>query len=341
MKILCKMSFIGSLSLGIILTGCESLVDQAIRRDLATAPLAQSLDEGIHVVLCGTGTPKASERGQACTAVIAGNQTLLFDAGEGASINLSLVGIPPKSVSSVFITHWHSDHFSGLAQLINTAWINGRKDAIPIYGPAGIERVIAAIADTYTFDINNRRNNRPNLNNDAFAGAPRPIADESQHVLYEKAGVTVSAFAVDHNPVHPAYGYRIDYKGRSVVISGDTRVTEATARAAANVDILVHEALNTSLTNRAIQQMTALGLSKQAKHTSDVIDYHADTIAIAKMAQASGVKHLVLTHLIPTVPNNVFMRWLFVDGMKNHFDGKITVGHDGQILFLPTSETTL
>lgn len=338
MKILRKLNLFGIISIGIILSGCDWFVDQAIRRGLSPDTLAQSLNDGLHVVLCGTGTPKATVRGQACTAVIAGDQTLLFDVGENASISLSLMGIPPESLSSVFITHWHSDHFSGLGQLINTAWIHERTDAMPVYGPAGVEHVTAAFTETYLFDIRNRRNNRPNLSNDAFSGDPKLVTGESLHVIYENAGVTVSAFSVDHHPVHPAYGYRVDYKGQSVVISGDTRVTDATAHAAANADMLVHEAMNTSLTRRAIQQMTVLGLYNQAKHANDVLDYHADTIDLAKMAQASGVRHLVLTHLIPTVPDNTVMRWLFSAGMKEHFDGKITVGHDGQILSLKQSE---
>jgi ribonuclease Z len=321
LKSLRTFAFVLLLSL---IGGCDGVVNRAIRHELGSLPLAETLGEGIHVVLCGTGTPKATARGQSCTAVIADGQVLLFDAGEGASVRMALMGIAPQSLAAIFITHWHSDHFSGLPQIINTAWIHGRAEPIPVYGPAGVNAP----------DIHNRRTNRPDLSPQAFKGIPRLVSGSREHIVYRQSGLSVTAFPVNHEPVRPAYGYRIDYKGRHIVISGDTRVTETTAAAATGADILVHEATNMALLQRAILQMREIGLNDMAKHTSDVVKYHADSLALAAMAQQSGVKHLVLTHLIPTIPDNAIMRWLFAQGMRDHFDGKITVGGDGQIISL-------
>jgi len=152
--------------------------------------------------------------------------------------------------------------------------------------------------------------------------------------VYEHNGLRVRAFGVDHAPVEPAVGYRIDYRGRSVVISGDTRVVRSVERAAQGVDILVHEALNRALMERIVGVMEGVGLEQRAEHTRHVIPYHADTLELAKLAEAAEVDHLVLTHLIPPVPDNFLLRRLFTRGMSDHYGGRITVGRDGLELSL-------
>ena len=193
----------------------------------------------ITVTLLGTGCPPpVMHRFGPSTLVEAGEQKLLFDAGRGALQRLTQLKVRWQEVQGVFLTHLHSDHVVGFPDLWLTGWLVGRRDSpLPVWGPRGTKKMMSHLEQAYEYDI------RIRLYDDRAApdGVVILAEDISEGVVYDKGGVKITAFEVDHTPVKPAFGYRIDYAGRSVVLSGDTRVSENLIRYAQGVDILVHE----------------------------------------------------------------------------------------------------
>ncbi|NNL68043.1 MAG: MBL fold metallo-hydrolase, partial [Myxococcales bacterium] len=129
--------------------------------------------------------------------------------------------------------------------------------------------------------------------------------------------------------IEPALGYRVEYRGKSVVVSGDTVASPLVAAAAEGTDLLIHETVNVRMMENAIVALRELGDEVTAKQAEGVIAYHADTIGVARIAQQAGAKKLVLSHVIPDTPNPLLDR-LFVRGMGEHYDGPIVVAEDGQ-----------
>lgn len=213
------------------------------------AASADTGDKVMTVTLLGTGSPipepsKLSPkpslgRASATTLVQAGDQVLLFDAGRGVVDRLAGAGISAPQLTAVFLTHFHSDHTSDLPDL----WLSGRihmgwgdrKAPLEVWGPAGTKAFMENISKAYQTDVLARPNDiQIGLLGSDFA---------SDGVVYEKGGVKVTAFTVDHGVTKPAVGYRIDYKGHSVLISGDTRYNENVIKYGEGVDLLIHEVL--------------------------------------------------------------------------------------------------
>ena len=204
----------------------------------------------ITVTLLGTGCPTAvMNRFGPSTLVEAGGQKFVVDAGRGALQRLTQLGVRWQDVQGVFLTHLHSDHVVGFPDLWLTGWLlaPGRNVPLPVWGPTGTSSMMAHLEQAYQADINLRRAN-DGLSPD---GVKLVAHDITEGVVYDSGGVKVTAFEVDHAPVKPAFGYRIDYAGRSVVLSGDTRVSENLIRHAQGVDLLVHEVFVASTLERA------------------------------------------------------------------------------------------
>ena len=158
--------------------------------------------------------------------------------------------------------------------------------------------------------------------------------------MLAQGGLTITAFPVDHDPVKPSVGYRFDYKGRSLVITGDTARSASAERAAKGADMLVHDALQPQLVASITAGLEQAGQANTAKITRDILDYHASPEDAAKSAQVAGVRQLVLTHLVPPIPN-VFFYPAFLGDAASHFDGPITVGEDGMVFSLPPGTTRI
>ncbi len=320
--------------LTLTLGGCERLQNafmDAEVKDKTDHTLTQA-DEGIRVILCGTGTPQVSApRGQACTLVSAGGQLFLFDAGENAMRNVENNHVPLTALSRVFITHWHSDHFNGLGGLINHTWNNGRTAPFEVYGPRGVKQVVQGLAMAYANDVGFRSAHKqpataPEL---GFAQAHEVNLAAGQESLrvYDQGGVTIDAYRVDHHPVDPAYGYVLRYNGKKVFISGDTRVTDLYLAAMQDADLVVHEAINSHMIQMGAAALQRTGQQAKADQAVRVLSYHADTLGLAKLAEKAKVRHLVLTHLIPS-PTNFISRKMFLSGMSERYSGEITLGED-------------
>ena len=191
------------------------------------------------VTLLGTGSPVLSlTRFGPSTLVEAGDQTLVFDVGRGATQRLDQLGVGFGRINAVFLTHLHSDHVVGLPDLWLSGWILARR-TVPweLIGPAGTASMAEHLAKAFAFDVDIRiKEGGQNP-----AGGRVAARDVGPGVVYEQSGVKVTAFLVDHGQVAPALGYRIDYDGRSVVLSGDTRYSPAVIDKARGANLLVHE----------------------------------------------------------------------------------------------------
>lgn len=193
------------------------------------------------VRLLGTGTPLPSaDRFGSATLVDAGGELILIDCGRGATIRLEQVNRNTASrLGLVLLTHLHSDHIVGLPDLWLTGWILGRREPLRVFGPDGTSDMTSHLQQAYAADIRVRQSPAEQLPARGAALEGRVI---EPGVVMDERGIRVLAFAVDHGHVAPAFGYRIDHGGYSVVISGDTKFSESLIAASAGADVLVHSA---------------------------------------------------------------------------------------------------
>jgi ribonuclease Z len=193
----------------------------------------------IRVTLLGTGSPApVMNRFGPSILVEAGRQKFVFDAGRGALQRLTQANVSWRDVQGVFLTHLHSDHVVGFPDLWLTGWLTTRREApVLVWGPRGTQNMMSHLVQAYAYDIGIRQADE----HTPAGGAVIRASDIDAGFVYEKEGVRVTAFAVDHAPVEPAFGYRIDHAGRSVVLSGDTRFSENLIRHAEGADLLIHE----------------------------------------------------------------------------------------------------
>ncbi len=211
---------------------------QAVQPSITQAPKSD-LRATTQVILLGTGTPYPDPVASGpATAVVVGGRVFLFDAGSGVMRRLKAANLPINGPEAVFITHLHSDHTLGDADLILTSWVMRRRKPFPVYGPRGLRRMTTHLLAAYSEDINIRENG---LEREAHGGYRVDVHEIQPGVVYEKEGVRVTAIAVQHGAWKDAFAYRIDTADRSTLISGDTRPTEALVKAAQGVDILIHE----------------------------------------------------------------------------------------------------
>lgn len=238
---------------------------QAVSRSPATAP-----SDSLKVVLLGTGAGPLVNLQQygTSTLVEAGGQRFLFDCGRGATQRLTQAGVPLGSITRLFLTHLHSDHIVQLPDLLLTGWAGGQR-AVPlaVWGPAGTRDMMEHLQQAFAFDIRMRRDVDEHFSAAGITVVSHDVTTDS--VVFAENGVTVTAFLVDHGPVRPAFGYRVDYAGRSVVLSGDTRVSENLMRHARGTDVLVHEVVDPeAVRNRPDRPSAAIVEAIIAHHTT-------------------------------------------------------------------------
>jgi ribonuclease Z len=209
-----------------------------------SGPTSAQVGSDFKVTLLGTGTPQPRpDRFGPSTLVEAGDQKLLFDAGRGVPIRLRQLNIPIGQITVLFLTHYHSDHTSGIPDLWLTGWLPTpyarRTTRFHVIGPVGAKALISNLEKAYALDIKIRLEDQKL----PPAGAATEVEEfDKDGVVYENNGVKVIAFEVDHGPaIKPAVGYRVDYKGHSVLISGDTRYNENVIKYGTGVDLLIHE----------------------------------------------------------------------------------------------------
>jgi ribonuclease Z len=206
------------------------------------APAARAANSTFRVTLLGSGVPDPQpDRFSASTLIEAGEQKLLIDVGRGATIRLYQLHVALSKIDVVFFTHYHSDHTVGMPDLLLTGWLPPafarRTQPMHVIGPVGAKALMVGLASAYVGDIKGREQEQ----HLPEAGVAANVDEFTQDgVVYEHDGVKVTAFAVEHG-IKPAVGYRIDYDGRSVVLSGDTNFSENLIKYGVNADLVIHE----------------------------------------------------------------------------------------------------
>jgi ribonuclease Z len=298
------------------------------------------LPDGLHVGLCGAGSPFPDERRSGpCTLVVAGKRLFIFDTGSGSVRNIAKMGFVHGNIEAIFLTHFHSDHIDGLGEMLLQRWVSTSNRApVPLYGPVGVETVAVGVMQAYSFDHIYRVAHHGDVAMPAagFGATAKQFTppDQGALVLIKDADLEIVAFNVDHAPVHPAVGYRVRYKGRSVLISGDTRKSANLQREAAGVDLLVHEALSAPLVNALGEGAAVAGRTNLKKLFADIIDYHSSPEEAAEVALDAKVGYLLYNHIAPPLPLPG-MEKAFVGRAGDIYSGPIRVGVDGDFISMP------
>jgi ribonuclease Z len=309
---------------------------------------AAMLPDGLHVFVCGSGSPMPDPaRAGPCVGVLAGPHALLFDTGSGGPRRLQRMGFPIGQLERLYLTHLHSDHIDGLGELMLQAWVGGsRATPLPIAGPEGVGEVVAGFNMAYRLDSTFRTAHHGTAvaNPAGFGGVAEVIAAPTgpgkTAVLLDKDDLKITVIAVDHEPVSPSFGYRIDYKDRSVVISGDTVYSTDLVAAAKGVDLMLHEALNPEMVIAVRDATSSSNQPHIAKVMGDILDYHASPEDAARAAAEAGAKLLVLYHIVPPLPSS-FLDAAFVGDAPGLYSGPITVAEDGLLISLPAGGTLI
>ena len=327
-----------------MLFGRGWLGEQAFYRALdqnAGIDRSAALGDGLHAYVCGSGSPMPdATRAGPCIAVLAGKQAFVFDSGSGAIRKLQRMGFPMDRIEGMFITHLHSDHIDGLGELMLQAWIaGGRSQPLPIYGPPGTGQVVDGFNAAYEIDKGYRvAHHGPVIANPAgFGGEPieSPLPDDAiSQIAYNQEGVKITVFRVDHAPIDPAFGYRVDFKGRSLVISGDTVYSPDLVRTAKGADVLFHEAMSMEMVAALGKKLGQRGQANTAQIMSDIQNYHASPADAARAARNAGVQALVLYHLVPPLPSRL-VEPMFLGDAAKQFSGTLRIAQDGMIVSLP------
>lgn len=318
---------------------------ETIANERMQDPVA-ALPDGLHVLLCGTGSPFPDpDRSAPCTMVIAGQQQFLFDVGGGAAKQIANMGFGTGALEAVFLTHFHSDHIDGLGELLMTRWAQhtGNK-RLKLHGPQGTAQVLEGFTTAYAQDTHYRIAHHGDATMDPMLAGANPVefdATETGFIpVFDNGAVRIQAFSVNHHPIHPAVGYRIEYKNRSVVISGDTKADPRVEQAAANADLLVHEALSPELVGRLADVAQSNERRKLLKIFQDIPDYHAAPEQVAELAKNAEVKHVVLTHIVPPLPLAP-LREIFLGESQSIFKGSFKIGNDGDFISLPANSADI
>jgi ribonuclease Z len=345
-KILIPFGFIALLLAAAVWAGHSSLVQDFLIRQIARQRLDRTRAEllgrdRISVVLCGTGVPDPDlGRASACTAVFAGGQFFLVDIGPSSARKAGAFALPLAALSGVLLTHFHSDHIGDLGEINTQSWLAGRSHSLAVYGPQGVQSVVEGFLLAYGLDRGYRAAVTPMLSAQAWPmeGHTVIIPESNQYTgsvtVLTRDGLRITAFAVDHSPAVPAFGYRFDYRGRAVVISGDTAKSSNLIRAAAGADLLIHEAEAKHII-RIVQKVAGEQHDLLMEQTLGGIQrYHSTPVEAAEVANQAAAKLLVLSHLAPS-ELNLAGRWAFMRGVSAVRPHGVRLGEDGMLITLP------
>ncbi len=324
------------------------LLEQVAHRNVGRNILPD-LPDGLHLALCGTGSPFPDPtRAGPCSAVIAGERLFIVDTGEGSARNLGYMGIPASKIEAILLTHFHSDHIDGMGPFLLQRWGLGTfQTPTPVYGPTGVDEVVNGFRAAYVLDFGYRvAHHSPKIMPPGGSGgkgmpfALPPVGQGDEVVVLDDKGLKITAFRVNHAPIDPAVGYRFDYKGRSLAISGDTKVAASLVAAAKGVDILVHEALQPRLVKLLENEFTSHQMANMAQVMHDIVNYHTTPEEAAQQAAAAGAGQLVLNHIVPPLPLR-YAYPAFLGDAARFYDRPITVGEDGMLFSLPAGATSI
>lgn len=316
-------------------TNAAILVNWTIERGVRDGVASQDISPTrFELIFCGTGTPQFfPDRSQPCLGVIAAGKFFLFDAGQNASRQLNATASPFTKLETVFLTHLHSDHMSGVADVLHSSWLMGRQHDVSVVGPPGTQQLLDGIHQGYSNDIEERQRvlGVEYLETTVKLGQAREVIIDNEEavVVYDADGLVVEAFRVDHPDWPYAYGYRITFGGKTVVVSGDTKYTPAIAKHAQGTDMLIHEAVNLDMMEQIASALREFGGPVDPDRLALISAVHTPTLEVARVAKEANVETLVLTHLIPPIPANFVAEQHYSSGMDEIFQGELVMARDG------------
>lgn len=282
---------------------------------------ATGQSDRMRLILLGTGGgPRPRKASSAPAQVILINDTAyVIDCGDGVARQLAFAGVPLPSVRHIFLTHHHSDHSADYGNLILLAWTAGLRTRVDTWGSPPLKKVTKLFFEMNASDIATRI---------ADEGRVSPVSLVHAHELREGGpvmqdeNVKVTSALVHHPPVVPAFGFRFDARDRSIVISGDTTPSDHLIKLAQGADVLVHDALYVPGIDRLVA-----GVPNATRLKQSIMSHHTTAEDAGRVAQAAGVKTLVLSHLVPAEDPAVTDQ-MWIDAARAHFEGRIIVGKD-------------
>ena len=319
----------------------DAFLENSLRQQQETQEqaFADYLDKDeIKVVLVGTAGPMSPNLAQHATAVFVNGQFLLFDAGDYAQKRMEQFNLPVASIDAVFLTHFHNDHIADVGEVMQRSFIGGRTKDLFIHGPTGTEQVVNGFIAVYTADSSYRTGHHGEEYMPSEFHFATPVEfdeNETEVLVYEQDGVLVTAFAVSHPPVEPVFGYKIEFAGKKVIISGDTLITDGLREHSESADLVVMDTMNYDFVEALENAYRSIGNDRMATIFYDIREYHPDVHDIAQFATEQNVARLALTHYAPSVPTQAQLRAVYVDPIRSGYDGEIIAGSDGTTIRLP------
>ena len=279
-------------------------------------PLLAALVDSTIVVLLGTGTPRPDPMASGpATAIVVGQRVFLVDAGPGVERQLAAAHLTIAGPEATFITHLHSDHTLGYPDLILTSWVMGRREPLAVFGPPGLQHMTDRLLDAYAEDIQIRTEG---LEHETRDGYRVRVHEVQPGLVYDSAGVRVTAIAVSHGSWRWAFGYRFDTPDRTIVVSGDTRPSAALTEAARGVDVLVHEVYPGS----TVRPEARAGGQDWPRYMRE---FHTSDSELGAVAARAAPKLLVLTHIVRAGASDSAL----IAGVRTGgYTGRVAVGHD-------------
>jgi ribonuclease BN (tRNA processing enzyme) len=243
----------------------------------------------------------------------------VIDCGNGVPRQLAMADVPLSSLRHIFITHHHSDHNADYGNLILLAWAAGLRTRVDTWGPPPLKRMTRLFFEMNKYDIDVRTSNEGRI----------PLSP-LVHVHELRTGgevmrddhVRVTSALVDHPPVVPAFGCRFDASDRSIVISGDTAPSENVVKLARGADVLVHSVMFPAAVDRLVSRVPNAAALK-----ASILAHQTSAEQAGRIAQAAGVKTLVLSHFVPPDDPQITEQ-MWADAARIHFQGQIIVGRD-------------
>ena len=277
----------------------------------------QSANSNTQVVLLGTGTPNADpDRSGPSVAIVVNDTPYLVDSGPGivrrtaATLRKNVKGLAVEKLNRVFVTHLHSDHTTGLPDLLLTPWVLGRMDALEVYGPKGVREMTGNISRAYRRDIDIRLRGGEPSNKTGYKVNAHEIRPG---VVYKDGNLTVKAFLVDHGSWDEAYGFRFETPDRTIVISGDCRPSPSIIQNCNGCDVLIHEVYS-----------EAGFATRPAEWQQYHSRYHTSSRELGKLAQSAKPGLLILYHQLwwGTTEEEL------LNEIRSVYSGKVVSGRD-------------
>ncbi len=342
-----KYGLVSIAALAIIATGAivyinlnaDSIIYKTAKTNIAKNMETHYEKDALEIIITGSGSPmNSSFRGDPSIVAMANSKVYLFDAGSGTQKAMRRDGIPLGDLENIFLTHYHSDHIADLGEVRLNSWTSGRKSPMKVYGPTGLNTVIEGVEKFYSLDTGYRiaHHSEEVIKYEAAPFAPHEFTLPNEGDLlkvYEDGDFKVYAFAVDHRPVEPAVGYRLEYKDKVVIYTGDTIYQDYLVGPCKGADVILANGLSHQLSDLLGQAAKEVGNSSAAEIFHDIQEYLMDPVDAAKLAQKSGAKHLVLVHVAPPLDTRLLER-VYLRGVKDTFSGKVDIATDGMRIIL-------